>query len=69
MLSKEEENRLENICEVIGTESLDCGFWEFEEFKWAISRLKEINEETSRVHLELQKANEELAKVYGVYGP
>lgn len=32
-------------------------------------RLKEINDEASRLSLELQKANEELAKVMETYGP
>jgi hypothetical protein len=62
MLTPEEELRIENLCENIGTEQLNAGAWEVQQFGWLVSKLKEINEECSKVWEELQDANEELAR-------
>lgn len=37
--------------------------------QWLVEKLKEVNNEASKYSEELQKTNEELARVLEVYGP
>lgn len=66
MLSENEEQRLNSFLKA-STEELrkDFDYPEFfaTDIRWIANKLKEINEECSKVHLELQKANELSAKL------
>lgn len=70
MLSEEEETKLEMFFRIIQAAKDDqkfplLGTYDIE---WLTEKLKETNNELSKVHLELQKANEELARLHEVYG-
>ncbi len=45
MLTPEEYNRLESLCEMLGTEQFEAGCWELNEVKWLIEKLLKINNE------------------------
>jgi hypothetical protein len=65
VLSEEEEHRLESyfvtVEELIEDHNRGPQFY-VSAVQWLSSKLKEINEECSNVHLELQEANENLAR-------
>jgi len=63
VLTEAEETRLSHLILTLGVQT------DLEESLWLTTKLKEINEECSAVTLELQKTNEELARVWEVYGP
>ncbi len=71
MLSEKEETRLQGLAEKVAfcKEDLQYPRLNTYDIEWLVTRLKEVNDECSKISAELQKANEELARVYKEYGP
>jgi len=71
MLNEEEEKKLDHwIREMKKLYDLDAQMYYWinsRKFKWLCDKLKEVNTEASRYSEELQKTNQELARMHEVY--